>query len=63
MNYEYRCVDCKKPFVVDVPITSSIEGRRHIQAKCPHCGSRNVQKLISRPNIVFKGTGWGKDKK
>lgn len=63
MHYNYRCKDCKKVFVVDAPITSKIEGRKHIVATCPHCKSKNVVKLIEKPAIVFKGTGWGKDKK
>jgi len=67
MKYDYRCINCKKDFVLDVPITSKLEGRKHLGATCPHCHSRNVVKLIPRKvNVVFKGSGFystDKDKK
>jgi len=63
MHYQYRCKDCKTGFVVDAPTMSRVESKKHINASCPKCKSKNVVKLITRPNIVFKGMGWGKDKK
>lgn len=66
MRFDYRCLKCKKPFEIDVPITSVIERRKHIKAHCPHCLSKKVVKLISRPEIRFVGTGFyatDKDKK
>jgi putative FmdB family regulatory protein len=62
MIFDYRCKSCKKSFQLDVPITSKIEGRKHVKAKCPNCGSKKVEKLIHRPEIRFVGVGWGKDK-
>jgi putative FmdB family regulatory protein len=59
MIYEYRCSDCKKGFEIDLPITSKIEGRKHVNVKCPHCKSANVVKLIPRKVVVtFRGKGF-----
>ena len=49
--YEYQCEDCTDRFEVkqsmkDDPLTT-----------CPRCGKR-VQRLISSPAIMFKGSGW-----
>ena len=61
MHYDYRCLDCKAGFVVDVPTTS--HKTRSINPSCPKCKSKNTVKLISKPNVIFKGAGWGRDKK
>jgi len=49
--YEYQCEDCLDKFEVkqsmkDNPLTV-----------CPRCG-KHVQRLISSPAIMFKGSGW-----
>ena len=49
--YEYQCESCADRFEVkqsmkDDPLTA-----------CPQCGKR-VQRLISSPAIMFKGSGW-----
>ena len=49
--YEYQCEGCADRFEVkqsmkDPPLTT-----------CPQCGKR-VQRLISSPAILFKGSGW-----
>jgi putative FmdB family regulatory protein len=49
--YEYQCEDCAETIEVkqsmkDDPLTA-----------CPRCGKR-VQRLISSPAIMFKGSGW-----
>ena len=49
--YEYQCEACADRFEVkqsmkDDPLTT-----------CPQCGKR-VQRLISSPAIMFKGSGW-----
>ena len=49
--YEYQCEACADRFEVkqsmkDDPITT-----------CPRCG-KGVQRLISSPAIMFKGSGW-----
>lgn len=60
MRHEYRCKDCRKKFEVEVITTSALEGRRKVSPKCPTCGSKSVVKLISKPAIIFKGTGFYK---
>ncbi len=52
--YEYRCQQCnrhteKRQKFSDVEIT-----------ECPHCGG-HLERVISAPNIAFKGGGWYKD--
>ena len=49
--YEYRCESCADTFEIkqsmkDDPLTA-----------CPRCG-KHVQRLISSPAIMFKGSGW-----
>jgi len=49
--YEYRCESCAHTFEIkqsmkDDPLTV-----------CPRCG-KQVQRLISSPAIMFKGSGW-----
>ena len=49
--YEYQCESCADKFEVkqsmkDDPLTT-----------CPKCG-KHVQRLISSPAIMFKGSGW-----
>jgi putative FmdB family regulatory protein len=56
MKYTYRCFGCKKKFHIQVNGAVS-------DVVCPKCGSRDVVKLINKPHIIFKGSGWGKDKK
>lgn len=52
--YEYRCQQChrhteKRQKFSDPEIT-----------ECPHCGG-HLERVISAPNIAFKGGGWYKD--
>ncbi len=49
--YEYRCTTCQHTFEVmqkfsDPPVK-----------KCPKCKGK-VEKLLSAPGLLFKGTGW-----
>ncbi|TKB53865.1 MAG: zinc ribbon domain-containing protein [Nitrospira sp.] len=49
--YEYQCDSCADKFEIkqsmkDDPLTA-----------CPRCG-KHVQRLISSPAIMFKGSGW-----
>jgi len=49
--YEYQCESCADRFEIkqsmkDDPLTA-----------CPRCG-KQVQRLISSPAIMFKGSGW-----
>ena len=50
--YEYECQSCKfyaevMQKISDPPLT-----------KCPSCGKRTMQKLISAPVFRLKGSGW-----
>ncbi len=49
--YEYRCTKCRHTFerrqkFSDPPV-----------AKCPECRGK-VEKVLSPPGLLFKGTGW-----
>lgn len=64
MKYTYRCFGCKKKFHFNVfYVGALLVGVEQKDVRCPKCGSRDVVKLISKPHIIFKGSGWGKDKK
>lgn len=66
MIYNYICLNCDENFSYDVPMTSKIERGKHINAKCPHCKSKNVKKLLHRTHVHFRGSGFystDKDKK
>ena len=50
--YEYRCGKCAHEFeqmqrITDPPVH-----------KCPKCGKKAVERLISRTSFVLKGSGW-----
>lgn len=50
--YEYECSSCKfysevMQKITDAPLT-----------KCPSCGKKSLQKLVSAPNFRLKGGGW-----
>ena len=47
-NYEFRCTECRKKFTEK---QSFEEHDRRKRVKCPKCGSRKVQQLIS-PTFV-----------
>ena len=49
--YEYECEKCGK----HVERIEKMDGP-HLK-KCPSCGGR-VERLMSRPAIQFKGSGW-----
>ena len=50
--YEYECQSCK--FYAEVMQKISDPPL----AKCPSCGKRTMQKLISAPVFRLKGSGW-----
>lgn len=50
-TYEYRCDACGNEFS-----RSQRYGEEPV-AECPRCGAR-PRRLVSRPAIVFKGSGW-----
>lgn len=40
-TYDFECEDCKKEFTV----SHSIKGHDPNEIRCPHCGSKNVERL------------------
>jgi len=49
--YEYQCESCQDKFEVKQSMKDDA------LTECPRCGKR-VQRLISSPAIMFKGSGW-----
>ena len=49
--YEYLCKKCQKVF--EILQLSSRDGE---EVKCPHCGSREVEKLLSTFGSRISGT-------
>jgi putative FmdB family regulatory protein len=43
-TYEYRCMNCKKPFTVMMSISEYEKGK----VKCPKCGKRRVKQQITQ---------------
>jgi putative FmdB family regulatory protein len=50
--YEYECPSCKHAEEVLQKITDKAIG------KCPSCGKRGYQRLVSAPVFRLKGKGW-----
>jgi len=50
--YEYRCSKCGHQDEVLQKVTESP------LTKCPACGKRALQKLVSAPGFHLKGSGW-----
>ena len=53
-RFDFKCQTCARVFEESLPF-----GSRKLPP-CPGCGSRSVEKLITPPGIVFKGSGWYK---
>ncbi|MEA3310099.1 MAG: zinc ribbon domain-containing protein [Chloroflexota bacterium] len=47
--YEYRCNECQRRFTIFWRTFSDAQAG---QTACKHCGSQNVQRLVSRIRIV-----------
>ena len=59
-TYEYVCNKCKSRFAV----SGTFETLFGLKPQCPACKGKNTQKLISLPNVIYKGKGFYKtDKK
>jgi putative FmdB family regulatory protein len=50
--YEFVCRDCGSQFEQ----IQSFSAKGH--PPCPQCGSEHVSRLLGRPAIHFKGSGW-----
>lgn len=47
-TYDYRCLDCRKR----VSLRLSYDEYDRAAVACPHCGSGNLKRLISRVRVV-----------
>ncbi|MFN8442702.1 MAG: zinc ribbon domain-containing protein [Caldilineaceae bacterium] len=50
--YEFSCTSCGAEFEMKRSFSDSS------MPVCPNCQSSHVQRLLSRPAIHFKGSGW-----
>ncbi|HSI05105.1 MAG: FmdB family zinc ribbon protein [Myxococcota bacterium] len=50
--YEYECKKCHK--MTEVMQRMSDPG----PAKCPHCGSKRIERVMSQTSFQLKGDGW-----
>ena len=50
--YEYECKACHHRFEQIQKFSDPLV------RKCPKCGKKKVEKLLSSPAVQFKGTGW-----
>jgi len=50
--YEFVCGDCNTQFEAIQSFSATT------QPNCPVCHSNNVTRLLSKPAIHFKGSGW-----
>ena len=47
-TYDYRCLDCRKR----LSLVQSYREYGNTSVACPHCGSANVKRLISRVRVL-----------
>lgn len=53
-TFDFKCHDCNHQFEhLALPGT-----KKPLQLDCPSCKSTKVQKLLSVPNVQFKGSGF-----
>ena len=57
-KYDFQCLKCKSLVELQASIYDPIEE----QPKCSKCHELMVR-IYSVPAAIFRGTGWGKDKK
>lgn len=56
-TYTFKCKNCKYTVTQNFPIKD-----RPDTLTCPKCGEE-MPRLITTPNVIFRGNGWGKDYK
>ena len=53
-TYDFKCIDCNNQFQhLELPPIQA-----PLAIACPTCESKNTQKMISAPNVKFKGSGF-----
>lgn len=55
-TYEYKCLECKERFDVSGDYSTLFS----YKPVCPKCHKKNIKKLIGKPTIIFKGSGFYK---
>ena len=58
MIYDYTCKSCRRKFRLDRPMKSRVRNGKHHKARCPHCKSLSVKKVMHRAEIRFVGSGF-----
>ena len=53
-TYEYVCKKCKSYFCV----SGTFETLFGLIPQCPNCKSKQTKKIISLPNVIYKGKGF-----
>ncbi|MDD4352544.1 MAG: zinc ribbon domain-containing protein [Candidatus Gracilibacteria bacterium] len=53
-RHDFKCLKCGHVFELELPAGHQEE------VKCLACGHPETQKLLSSPNVIFKGTGFYK---
>ena len=51
--YEYQCKECDHFFDKLLPFSQSKQNQT-----CPACGSESPERVLSVPQVIFKGDGW-----
>jgi len=62
--YNYVCEKCNERFETWISF-KSVDKIDEIPISCTRCGSQKTTRKMptSTPPVIFKGSGWGKDKK
>jgi putative FmdB family regulatory protein len=55
-TYEYKCDKCDHVLEVEHSINATHK------FKCPECGHKSAQRLISCSSFTLKGSGWARDR-
>lgn len=60
--YRYRCINCETEFETFYLTQSAVE-REESEEACPHCASKEKEKLVNTgTSFQLKGGGWAKDR-
>jgi putative FmdB family regulatory protein len=57
MTYVFNCKDCGNIFEISGGFDISLQNHQ-----CPNCKSNNTHKIITNPNVIYKGNGWTRKK-
>jgi len=57
--YEYRCNACGRPVTLNYKSYAAYDAARAAGLTCPHCGSADLTRLISRVAVARPGRDYG----